>query len=212
MILFGVFRAAAFALQWEGEDVPPDLYDQAVMVPEPSFSFGQVVLWFVLGLAAQVLFGFWGKSKAEENGVNPWVGFAAGFFFAYLGVRLIPILKPSWWQPVQGPRRRVGPPANAPLMHPQAAYPPQAPYPQQAPYPVPQQPGFAPVAQPQPYPPAQAPMAPAPAAYPPMAQPPVQAHTVRLDAEGYFPCPACGAKAKAGRKTCMACGAQLPRF
>lgn len=132
----------------------------------PGMSASQIVFMIVSSIVVQVLFGLWARSKADDHGVNPWAAFAAGFFLAYIGVRLVPLLKSNalFFQPKPKP----------------AYLPPHAP-----PQPGPNVHG-QPVAPPEP--------------------PPVQ-----VDADGYLQCPACGARAKAGRKACMACGAPLPQ-
>lgn len=179
-------------------------YDDPTYV-EPTISFGQIILWVLLGIAVNVLFGFWGKSRAEEFGVNPWIGFAAGFFFAYIGVRLVPLLRSD--RIANAPARRaVGPPQGTnPMYQPQA--PPlgdvpvhynTAPYPQSYPQSYPQQPPPGAVlydasqhqAQPQ--------------YTPPVPQ-------IVVGADGYFACPGCGQRVKAGRRNCMSCGVSLPR-
>lgn len=178
---------------------------------EPTVSFGQIVLWVLLGAAINVLFGFWGKSRAEEFGVNPWIGFAAGFFFAYIGVRLVPLLRSD--RIANAPARRaIGPPqgtnpvyqppvppiGDVPVHYPASTYPPavQA-YPQQPP------PGAVLYDASHSHPQAQ--YAPPPAQYvPPMPQ-------IVVGADGYFACPGCGQRVKAGRRNCMSCGVALPR-
>lgn len=172
--------------------------------PEPEMSVGMIVMGLVIGLGINVLFGLWGKSRAEDHNVNPWIGFALGFCLSWIGVALVPVFKthrvinqrtaPQYqpqfsapnpmytagaaWQPPPGPPQQAYP-------QPQQAYPQAQPYPQQA-YPAPYPPqGVAP-------------------------PPPAQPQMLTADAQGYVHCPACGARTKAGRKTCMSCGSQLP--
>lgn len=160
-----------------------EIYPQQQPMMAPTFSFGQIIAFVLIGVAANVLFGFWAKSKAEEHGINPWVGFAAGFFLAYLGVRIVPLLRPD--------RLMNAPPRRA--MHPQ---PPMGTNPTYRPAGVPP-PGM------------QAP--PPQHAMPPADLPPQPyAQVVAADADGYFNCPACGARVKAGRRACMSCGGPLP--
>lgn len=167
---------------------PPPLEDFERYPPQPqvmapTFSFGQIIAFVLIGIAANVLFGFWAKSKAEEHGINPWVGFAAGFFFAYLGVRIVPLLRPD--RLVNTTHRRPihvqAPMGTNPTYRPAGAPPP----------------GMPP---------------PAPQAMPPVETAAAQpfAPVVAADADGYFHCPSCGARVKAGRRACMSCGGPLP--
>jgi hypothetical protein len=142
-------------------DDPEWVLDPTVAAGAYGFSPAMIAFSIMFGLGVQVLFGFWARAKAEEYNVNPWVAFAAGFFLAYIGVRIVPVLRRDalFFQPK--PRPFTPPPRG------------QAP------------PGPHPQGQP--------------------VQPP------QVDADGYMPCPACGARAKAGRKACMACGTPLPQ-
>ncbi|MBK8206246.1 MAG: hypothetical protein IPK87_05530 [Planctomycetes bacterium] len=186
---------------------PPPIEDYELYPPQPqmmapTFSFGQIIAFVLIGIAANVLFGFWAKSKAEEHGINPWVGFAAGFFFAYLGVRIVPLLRPD--RLVNTTHRRpshMQPPMGTnPTYRPAGAPPPDMHPPPVQPN-VPQ-PAYAPT-----YPPP--PQHPMQAAYPPVAAEPYD-QVVTADADGYFKCPACSARVKAGRRACMTCGGPLP--
>ncbi|MCZ7604960.1 MAG: hypothetical protein M5U25_02590 [Planctomycetota bacterium] len=176
--------------------------------PEPEISVGMIVMGMVIGLGINVLFGFWGKSRAEDHNVNPWIGFALGFCLSWIGVALVPVFKTHrvinqrtapQYQPqfsAPNPMYTAGaawqPPPGPPQPYPpQQAYPQPQPHPQQQPYP--------PQAYPAPYPPQ--------GVAPP---PPPQPQMLTADAQGYVHCPACGARTKAGRKTCMSCGSQLP--
>lgn len=170
--------------------------------PEPEISIGMIVMGMLIGLGINVLFGFWGKSRAEDHNVHPLVGFALGFCFSWIGVALVPVFKTH-----RIINQRTAPPIQQPYSAPNPMYtagtawqpppdPPQ-PYPPQQAYP-----------QPQPYP-QQA----HPAPYPPQGMtppPPPQPQMLVADAQGYASCPSCGARTKAGRKTCMSCGNPLP--
>ncbi|MBE7491219.1 MAG: hypothetical protein HS108_05615 [Planctomycetes bacterium] len=187
-----MFSLATVLLQQRPfEDLPPEFYGGAV-VEQPGFSIGQVLLFFLIGAGFQTLFGFWGRAKAEEHGVNPWAGFAAGFFLGYIGVRIVPLLKPDslFFQPKRRPVPGMFVPPGQPV-------PPQA-YPQQT-LPPQAAPGAAQAWAPPPQPAAAPPAPVAPAA-------PV------VSADGYLQCPNCGARAKVGRRTCMSCGTTLPRL
>lgn len=184
-------------------------YDDPAYV-ESSLSIGQLLLFVLIGVGVNVLFGLWGKSRAEEFGVNPWVGFAAGFFLAYIGVRIVPLLRSDRLMN-QPARRALGPPqATNPMYRPTG--PPLADVPvhynNAPPYP---QPG------PQ-YPPpgavlydASQPVAPMYPHAQPVAPAPMPAPQIAVDADGYFACPGCGQRVKAGRRNCMSCGVALPR-
>lgn len=156
-------------------------------VKMPSFTVGQILFSVVVSIGIQVLFGLWAKSKAEDHDANPWAAFALGFFLAYLGVRMVPLLRPG------AVFARTAPPRPLP------------PRPTPSPY------NYGQPVQPLPVsPPAQA-VPRGPATLPPAACPvPSVAPAPIVDAEGYVTCPACGARAKAGRKLCMNCGAPLP--
>lgn len=84
-----LLRLSAFLLQaqaWPENFMPPE-------ETEPSLDFGVLAFYLFISAGISFLFGWWGKQKAEEHGVNPWVGFAAGWFLLYIGVRIIPILR-----------------------------------------------------------------------------------------------------------------------
>lgn len=119
--------------QWD--QVPPEFFEEPPV--EPRFSFGQIAIYFLIGIAAQTLFGFWARSKAEEHDANPWLAFACGFVLGYIGVRIVPLLKPGtlFHQPA---RRPLPPPVNP------YGPPPQAYAQPLAPPPGPAQPQYAP--------------------------------------------------------------------
>ncbi|MBK9975352.1 MAG: hypothetical protein IPP14_11335 [Planctomycetes bacterium] len=157
----------------------------------PGFSLGQILFSVVVSIGIQVLFGLWAKSKAEDNDANPWGAFALGFFLAYLGVRMVPLLRPGAVFAKTRPPRPLPPrPAPGPYNYGQPVHMP---------------PAAAPVAT---VPPTQGPLVAAPvapsAATGPATTPPTG------EADGYVTCPACQARAKAGRKLCMNCGNALP--
>lgn len=157
-----------------------------------SLGFGALLMILLLGLGVSVLFGFWAKSRGDDHGIHPVMSFCAGFFMGWIGVLIVPLLKTD---------RIVNPPRRpAPLMpnkpYGGQPYPPQAPPPPGPPPPMPdypQQPG--PMLK---YEPAQ----PAPNAEP--------SHVLVPDEQGYVECPACHARTKSGRKSCMTCGVVLP--
>jgi len=124
-----------------------------------GLSNAQILFIILAGIGVAVLFGLWGRSKAENHDVDPWLGFLAGFFLACLGVRIVPLLRRD---------RLVFQPRPRPVINP-----------------------------------------PGPGVGPPPAPPPAPPTPV-VDAQGFLACPACGARVKAGRKACMACGAPLP--
>ncbi len=71
-----------------------DYYSDYVPMDDTfGFSLGAMAFLLFAGLAVSVLFGFWGKSRAEEHSVHPWVGFAAGFFMGWIGVMIVPLLR-----------------------------------------------------------------------------------------------------------------------
>ena len=214
VLLAGVLRAMAqVGTPYEsGYDEFGDPYMAGP--PEPEVSVGMIVMGMVIGLGINVLFGLWGKSRAEDHNVNPWIGFALGFCLSWIGVALVPVFKTHrvinqrtapQYQPqysAPNPMYTAGAAWQPPPGPPQP-YPPQQAHPQPQPFP-PQQA----YPQPQPYP-QQA----YPAPYPPQGKappPPPQPQMLTADAQGYVHCPACGARTKAGRKTCMSCGSQLP--
>lgn len=121
-----------------GGQYPDEMYGPVVQ--EPSFSFGQIILFLLIGVAFQVLFGFWGRSKAEDHNVHPMIGFAAGFMLGYLGVRLVPLFKPGMLF-APGPRRPMPPGyPPTPMMQQQPPYPPPGAYPPPQGVPQPQAP------------------------------------------------------------------------
>ena len=134
---------------------------------EPNTSTGVVVFGILISIVFSVLFGLWGKAKAEESGVKPWIGFLMGFFLIYIGVRLVPIMRTDKMF------YRLSPGIPLPPRPPQADGTTEGKPSEQSAPPKP---------------------------------PPAQ-----VDAEGYVPCAACGTRTKADRKSCMSCGAVLPR-
>ncbi|MHC4839894.1 MAG: hypothetical protein ACYTDT_02895 [Planctomycetota bacterium] len=205
---------------------------QGPEVMAPGFSFGQIVAMGMGFLLFSLLFAFWGKSRAEDHNVHPVIGFLMGFFFAWVGVMLVPIFKsdrvfaekrgrmnvgqPTGGNPIYGHGTSFQPPAQ-PLQHDQQPAQPlqhdQQPaqgqqYPMQQ-APIPQQPQ-----QGQPYPVQQQSQQPFPqppnhtqAAPPPPAQPPTM---LVADEQGYVECPTCHARSKSDRKSCMSCGTRFP--
>lgn len=184
----------------------PYMYEE----PESSIGFGTIIGIVFLGVALNCLFGWWGKSRAEDTGVNPWIGFAMGFCFGFLGVMLVPVFRVD----------RVMVTHNAPPPMPPSAPNPmysggtQA-YPQQG-YAPPQQQGHGqpPLVQQQYAPP---PPQPPPHAHsmqpefqPAPQQPTEPAEMLVADEYGYVECPHCGTRTKSGRKSCMSCGNFLP--
>lgn len=142
----------------------------------------------LLAFAFQVLCGFWGRSRAVEVGLNPWLGFAIGLFLGVVGVTLMNLFKVRAGDvAIEQERRTMGP------IDQHQAYAPH-PFP---PQPQPFQPPLHTQAQAFPQPPPQAAPNPAPAA----AQIP--------DAHGFIQCRACGTRVRAERRQCMQCGAQL---
>jgi hypothetical protein len=160
--------------------------------PQPaSLPIGAFVIAALLGLGLQVLFGLWGKSRAEDHGVLPLYGFLAGFFLGWIGVAIVPILKTN---------RVVN--TRQPLPYPPPHYPPpQTPYPQASAQPLGAwQPPPAPDAMPHHFENPQ---------QPPPQQVTPQQPVLTPDKDGYAQCPACGARVKVGRRSCMSCGAAL---
>lgn len=136
---------------------------------EASIGLGFVVLWVLVS----TLFGWWGKSKAEDHNAPGWLGFVVvfgvAFFFSLLGALiavyvLVPIIAQAWAKShdSRGPVARN---YGGTMVY----QPPPDPY------------GAAPTA--------------------PMPQQPA--------ADGTIACPACGARVKADRRSCMACGTML---
>ena len=159
---------------------------------------GAIIVGFLIGIGISVLFGFWGKSRAEQHNVHPAIGFALGFVLGWIGVALVPVFKkdrvfnstttPRYQQqtqsmpnPMYSASAYQPPPAGPQQYQPQPQYPPQNP--PQPQYPMPPAQGMAPPPQPQ---------------------------MLQADAQGYVGCPGCGARTKAGRKTCMSCGGAMP--
>ncbi|MCB9932803.1 MAG: hypothetical protein H6841_05195 [Planctomycetes bacterium] len=153
-----------------------------------NLPIGAIIVGTVISLAVQVLFGMWGKSAAEEHGVHPVIGFIMGFMFFWLGVKMIPVFR----------RDRV---VNRGMQ----------PQPQQPTYSAPN-PMYSSgvVGQQQPVYPTHAPMMAGQGIAPPPPPPPQPPQMLVADAQGYVQCPGCGARTKAGRKTCMSCGGFLP--
>ncbi|MCA8915834.1 MAG: hypothetical protein KDB90_10525 [Planctomycetes bacterium] len=167
--------------------------------PKP-LPVGALVVGFLIGIGINVLFGFWGKSRAEQHNVHPGIGFALGFFLSWIGVAMVPVFKKDRVFNPGGGVRYQAPPPNAPnpMYGTPQQYPPQgyAPGPPQQ-YPAPQYP-------------TQGPMMAGQGIAPPPPPPPQQPQVLTADAQGYVACPGCGARTKAGRKTCMSCGGAMP--
>jgi hypothetical protein len=167
-------------------------WDASRYGPEPQAAplpIGALVIAALLWLGLQVLFGLWGKSRAEDHGVMPLYGFLAGFFLGWIGVAIVPILKTN---------RVVNTRQSAPYS-PQPYPPPQMPYPHQPAQPVGAwQPPPAPDAMPHHFEDPQQPQPVAP-----------QRPVLTPDKDGYAQCLACGARVKVGRRSCMNCGAAL---
>ncbi|MBX3473664.1 MAG: hypothetical protein KF754_04715 [Planctomycetes bacterium] len=110
--------------------VPPGGLPDVFVPEEPpaprSTKIGTIVFMVLIGIAINVLFGLWAKAKGEDHGVNPWVGFAAGFLFNYVGVRLVPLLAPGrvFHEPVRRPLPPVPQQQGFPAPPPGAALPP----------------------------------------------------------------------------------------
>lgn len=115
--MLNLLRLSAILIQaqpWP-EEFPP------LEETEPSLDFGVFAFYLFISAGISLLFGLWGKQKAEEHGVNPWVGFAAGWFLLYIGVRIIPILRrdriftePAPLRPLPGRPRHVPHPPPLP--------------------------------------------------------------------------------------------------
>jgi hypothetical protein len=134
-------------------------------VDEPGIDIGHLMLVMISGGVIAGLFGWWGKTRAEEHNVNPWIGFAAGFCFGWIGVRLVPLMRSDR---IYNKRQ----PDAAAFAQSFGGHPPQGAWP-----PMPSGP---PAAAPQP--------------------------AIVVDKDGYFECPACAARVKQGRRSCMSCG------
>ena len=176
--------------------------------PDPALGLGTLVMMMVIGLGLSCLLGWWGKSRAEDVGINPWVGFAAGFFMGFIGVALVPLFRTDRVfvtrqpKPLQQPMQQN--PMYAPGVAPQQqGYPQQQAHPQQ---PQPPQQGYAPSPGPQPHAHSMQPGY----APPPPPQPAEPAQMLVADEYGYVECPHCQSRTKAGRKSCMNCGNFLP--
>lgn len=176
---------------WDDPDMfmPPE--------PEPAFGIGTLLGMMLLGLAFNCLLGWWGKSRAEDHGVNPWVGFMLGFFLGFIGVAIVPVFRTDRIINTRNPRPIVNPGQPNPMYAP----PPQAYGPPQGYGPPPQGYGAPPGPQPHVMQPGYAPP-------PPLPAPSVE--MLVADEFGYVECPACGARTKSGRKSCMTCGNMLP--
>jgi hypothetical protein len=190
----------------------PDPYDRyyndfgdpyAVPDSEPM-PIGALIIGALVGIGINFMFALWGKSRAESYNVDPWIGFALGFVLGLIGIGIIPVFRRDRLFNKQRHAAPLQPSAPNPIYAPiqQGAYMPPPPpgyVPPPAAYLMPQpQGGYA-----------------APAAYgappqmpPPMPPPPPSMLTA--DAGGYVACPACAARTKSGRKTCMSCGYTLP--
>ncbi|MDC1141950.1 hypothetical protein OAU50_02565 [Planctomycetota bacterium] len=187
------------------QQVQPDMYDMP-MPPEPSFAVGQIIAMLFGALLFNLLFAFWGKSRAEDNNVHPLIGFLLGFFMGWIGVLIVPVFKSNrifvekrvaqtnMTQPYgQNPIYGQGQPHQQPNQ-PTQNYP-QAPMQQQG---FPQQPRpQAPPMQHQP---------------PQQHQPQQQQMMLVADENGYVECPNCQARSKSSRRSCMSCGTQFPEI
>jgi hypothetical protein len=163
-----------------------DEFGDPYALPEQEpMPIGVIVVGFVIYVGINLLFAFWGKSRAEKFNVDPWIGFALGFVFGLIGVAVVPAFR----------KDRV---LNTQKL-------PPRPETMNAPNPM-----YAPL--PQAYPPGQGSYPPPPqAVYPPPPQPVVPPPSVLVaDPSGYVDCPVCGSRTKSGRKTCMNCGNVLP--
>lgn len=206
-LLAGMLRGMAQSQDPAGpyyDDPIDNPYLSPMGEPEP-LPVGAIIVGFLIGIGINVLFGFWGKSRAEQHNVHPAIGFFMGFMFAWIGVALVPVFK----------RDRVFNPAGRMPMPHQAPHAPNPMYANPGQY---QQPGGPPPGYPPPpqaYPqppqyPTHGPMMAGQGAAPPPPPPPPQQQVLTADAQGYVACPSCGARTKGGRKTCMSCGSFLP--
>ncbi|MCC6572666.1 MAG: hypothetical protein IT462_02645 [Planctomycetes bacterium] len=185
---------------------------------------GMIVFWVVLGVAQSVLFGLWGRAKAEEFDVNPWVGFAAGFFFSYIGVRVVRYLRSDrlfytprpatphqWRQPVRPVNAPVGQASSLPVAAEGGDYQPIPQYPQPGQQIVGQAfslPG-GPEAHPTQLPPSEPQVADSSRFESVESTPHTAPARPQVDAYGFIICPGCGGRIKQGRRRCGACGANL---
>ncbi|MEZ5992537.1 MAG: hypothetical protein R3E76_09300 [Planctomycetota bacterium] len=211
-LLRGAFRALAQT----GQPLPPewdDFEDPYYNEPEPEFPFGALIIGFLVSIGIQVLFGLWGKSRAEDHNVHPLAGFLAGFFLGWIGVLLVPVFKTDrivnkpartqfypQMQSAPNPVYTAGTPMSQQAPPPGYPQPPMAPPPQGA-YPM------APQQHPHMQPPPMAPQMQQPMAPPPQ---PAMPDMLVADDSGYVVCPSCQSRTKAGRKACMSCGNFLP--
>jgi hypothetical protein len=162
--------------------------DPYAMPESEPMPIGVIVVGLVISVGINLLFAFWGKSRADKFNVNPWIGFALGFVLQFVGVAIVPVFRkdrvlntaklPPRPETMNAPNPMYAPSVQVfPL--PQGAYPPRQTSSPQA---------GAPVQQP--------------------ASPPPR--ILIADPSGYVDCPSCGSRTKSGRKTCMTCGAHLP--
>lgn len=173
-------------------------------MPESEpFPIGALIVGALVLIGLNVMFGFWGKSRAEKHNVDPWIGFTLGFVLQFIGVAMVPVFRrdrilnrqpqPLSPQQMNAPNPMYAPAGGYAL--PSHAMPPvNAANPVYAPAvhsfnPVP---GYG-----VPHPPPRAPL-------------PSPPQMLVADATGYVVCPGCAARTKTGRKTCMSCGYQLP--
>lgn len=177
--------------------------------PLQALSFLGLVMVFAIGIFLAM--GWWGKSKAELHGVNPWIGFCLGAFGGLIGIFIIPHLGssrsnimppriPDRYMNAQQPYGNPPPPQQYAQAN-QFPQPPNAGPPQQY---APPPPNHPPMPGPQP------PMGQAQHHAPPQPPVPQRPMTVKKDAAGFVQCPACGGRSKAGRRACMHCGEFLP--
>jgi hypothetical protein len=183
-LTLGITGFAAQSSSWD-----QSMYAQS----SPGLPIGALIVGFLVGIGLQFLFGWWGKSRAEDHGVEPLYGFLAGFFLGWIGVLIVPMLKTNRSLHTRAYQRPVLPyPPQDAIPHYPYTDQPAAPYAPPAPPPLLNQPAY-PTAQPAPVPILDH-------SGPPLLVP---------DEYGYATCPGCGGRVKTGRRTCTACGARL---
>jgi hypothetical protein len=171
--------------------------DPYAMPESEPMPIGVYVVGFVIGVGINLLFAFWGKSRADKFNVDPWIGFALGFVLQFVGVAIVPVFRKD-----RVVNKTKLPPRPEVMNAPNPMYAPSAQaYPQpQGPYPTPLTQAFHPQG---------VPSAPTPGYAQPVAPPPPPQMLV-ADESGYVNCPNCGSRTKSGRKACMTCGSHLP--
>jgi len=195
-----------------------------------SFSWPSAVIAFSLVLVAT---GVWGRFVALSNGVNPWVGFLLGLCLFYIGIRLIPFFRPDRLIYRPGDTTKLPPGVSRRVLGPQTATQreleirgmggePASGVMQggdhlgSSPF---YNPGSTDVPEPA------APRITTKVDNTPAADPRVDTSRVdvgsdvippppptglRPEEDGFFICPNCGTRTKAGRRRCMGCGMGLP--